>query len=108
MNIQSQSLAFKTSHPFSHRFDADNASNLEAVSEKIGVIGYRTRGILTFVLHYMLDHGDSETSHITAAIETVIDEIKDLEEIKHLFDIAIREMPSSLKPHSDVLGGDQC
>jgi hypothetical protein len=108
MNEQSQSLAFKTSQPFSHRFDLDNAHNLEAISEKIGVIGYRTRGILTFVLHHMLDNGNSETSHVTAAIETVIDEIKDLEEIKILFDSAIREMPATLKTHSDVLGGDQC
>lgn len=108
MNIQSQSLAFKTSQLFNHRFDANNAANLEAVSEKIGVIGYRTRGILTLVLNHLLDQGDNDTSNITAAIETVIDEIKDLEEIKLMFDRAIRDISATLKTNPDVMGGGQC
>lgn len=99
--------ALKNRHPFNHRFDADNAANLEAVAEKIGIIGYRARGILTLILNQLLDQCDSENSDITAAIEVVIDEIKDLEEIKYLFDRAIREMPASLKANPDVLGGGQ-
>ena len=100
MSDTTKSYSVKNSHPFSHRFDVNNVHNLEAVSEKIGAIGYRSRGILTLVLNHLLDHGDSEASHITAAIEAVIDEIKDLEEINRLFD-------SAMKTNSDVMGGGQ-
>jgi hypothetical protein len=61
---------------------------------------------LTLVLNHLLDHGDNDTSNITAAIEAVIDEIKDLEEIKHLFDVALMDMQASLKTNPDELIAD--
>jgi hypothetical protein len=58
---------------------------------------------LPLVLNHLLDHGDNDTSNITAAIEAVIDEIKDLEEVKQLFDRTLMDMSDSLKTNPDEL-----
>lgn len=91
--------------PFRHRFSADDALNLEAVANKAGAIGFRTKGLLSMVFDHLLDHCSNEENHILAAIEVVIDEMDDLQDIKHLVDMALRERKTPPRRREEQTGG---
>jgi hypothetical protein len=76
---------------FSHRFNADDALSPEAIANKIGAIGYRTKGMLKLVVDHLINNTGPEANSILGTLEAAIDAMDDLQEIKYLIDMVLLE-----------------
>lgn len=91
------SVAATPNHAFRHRFNADDALNPEVLANKIGAIGYRTKGMLSLVIDYLVDHAGPGENNIIGTLEAAIESMNDLQEIQHFIDLKLKDVDRHAK-----------
>jgi hypothetical protein len=91
-------------HPFRHRILVEDASNLEATANKLGMMGNRTQALLSVLLNIFINEEAPDSEQVVAVLETAIGEAKDMQEVAFMLEVAAREQAKN----AASAGGDQC